>query len=53
MIAVGRLAEYVIDPTFFPDGYTSEGYGLALGDHLGFDDADIQEFVEHAIAGGS
>ncbi len=53
MVAVGRLAEYVIDPSFFPDGYTSEGYALSLGDHLGFDDVDIQEFVDHAMAGGA
>jgi HD-like signal output (HDOD) protein len=53
LIAVSRLAEYVIEPERVPEGYTSEGYGLTLGDHLGFDDADIKEFMETALGGGT
>jgi HD-like signal output (HDOD) protein len=50
LIAVSRLAEYVIDPQRVPEGYTPEGYGLTLGDHLGFDEEDIKEFMENALA---
>jgi len=53
LIAVSRLAEYVIEPERVPEGYTSEGYGLTLGDHLGFDDDDIKEFMETALGGGT
>lgn len=53
LIAVSLLAEYVVDPNFFPDGYTSESYRLLLADHLGFEEADVDEFIEHALAGGN
>ncbi len=52
LIAVTLLAEYVVDPNFFPDGYTSESYRLMLADHLGFEEEDIDEFIEHALGGG-
>ncbi len=52
LIAVSLLAEYVVEPTFFPDGYTSESYRLMLADHLGFEEEDIDEFIEHALGGG-
>lgn len=53
LIAVSRLAEYVIEPERVPEGFTSEGYGLTLGDHLGFDEDDIKEFMESALGGGT
>lgn len=52
LIATTLLAEYVVDPTFFPDGYTSESYRAMLAEHLGFEEADIDEFIEHALGGG-